>query len=189
MGSFFNDNEDYSVPSNSRFMKFEEGDNRFRILGSFSDKTAVRGNVYWKTVDGKRNPVRVRLGVPIQMNELEINPFTGELDLPKHFWALPVYNYQEKRIQLLEINQKSVIDGLKKTIENPKWGDPRDYDFIVTKTVEGKRTSYVVSYDPKEELDESIVDQLESLNINMEALFDGRSPFDTDDKGSSDEGF
>lgn len=92
---FYAEGEDYDIPSTSKYMKFEEGDNRFRILGSFKDGSAIRGTLYWKEENGKRMPVRLRPNVAVPMSELGTNKF-GEPDLPKHFWALPVYNYQEK---------------------------------------------------------------------------------------------
>ena len=176
MSDFFKKDEQYEVPSTSNYMKFEDGDNRFRILGSFHDDTAIRGTVYWTTTDGKRKPVRLPMGTAVPVDELELNKF-GEVDVPRHFWAVPVYNYQEKRVQILELTQKTIINYIKKQAENPKWGNPRDYDFIVTRSKEGERTVYTVTNDPKEPLDGAILKQYRDMNIVITRLFTGDDPF------------
>lgn len=181
---FYAEGESYDIPSDSGYMSFEEGDNRFRILGTFRDNSAIRGTSYWKTMDGVRRPIRLKPNVPVPMNELEMNKF-GELDRPRYFWALPVYNYQAKKIQILEINQKTVLEIIKKQIENPKWGDPRAYDFIVTRTEEKGKTKYSVTNDPKEPMDPGIVQLYQDMQINTAALYDGGNPFATSE-GDSD---
>ncbi|SRR6266496_367462 len=179
--SFYGENESVEIPSTSNYMKWEEGDNRFRILGSFSEKTAIQGLLYWKTIEDKRKPIRLPKkadgtfpSVPVA--ELEVNKY-GNLDMPKYFWALPVYNYQEKKVQILEISQKGILKGIQAYISNKKWGDPRDYDVIVNRGKEGEKTVYTVTVDPKEKLDDSIIDSYLAMNINIQALFTGDDPF------------
>lgn len=186
MSDFFNKDEDYKIPTTSKYMRFEEGDNRFRILGSFAEGTAIRGTEYWRTVDGVRKPVRLKPNVPVPVGELEINQF-GDPDVPKHFWALPVYNYNDKLVQILEITQKMILNFIKKQVENPKWGDPRDYDFVVTRSVEKGKTTYTVANDPKEKIDEGILQLYKDMDININALYDGDDPFTS--KKDSEEAF
>ncbi len=181
MSDFYGENESVEIPTTSNYMRWEENDNRFRILGAFSEKTAIQGLLYWKTIEGKRKPVRLPKNsdgtfpsVPVA--ELEVNKYSN-LDMPKYFWCVPVYNYQEKRIQLLEISQKGILKGIQAYISNKKWGDPRDYDIIVNRGKEGEKTVYTVTVDPKEKLDSSIIDTYLSMNINIQALFSGDDPF------------
>ena len=138
--------KDYTVPEpTSNYLKFVEGENPFRILGSFEDQTAIMGYEYWITLpDGKRSPVRKRMGETISQNELEINPKTDKPDMPRHFWALPVWNYASNSVQILEITQRTIMNYIKSLAQNPKWGDPREYDIVVTR-VEGDITSYLVN--------------------------------------------
>src|SRR5258708_4666498 len=112
MSDFYNKNDSYDIPSTSNYMKFEEGDNRFRILGSFAENSAIQGVEYWKTVDKKRQPIRLQKKEDgtfpaVPASELEMNKF-GEPDYPKYFWALPVWNYQDEKVQILEITQKTI---------------------------------------------------------------------------------
>lgn len=175
MNDFLSD--DYKVPSTSRYMKFSAGENRFRILGSFADQTAIMGMEYWKTTpEGGRKPVRVEMGINIPLTELEEKE-DGELDMPKHFWALPVYNYQEGMIQILEITQKTILNAIKDLSRNKKWGNPLEYDIVVTKTGEKFETKYTVMPDPKEPISEAIQEAKKATKINIVALFSGDDPF------------
>lgn len=190
MNDFFSKDEVHDIPSTSNYFKFEEGDNQFRILGAFSEKTAIQGIEYWKTTEGKRAPVRLPRNadgsIPtVPISELEENKF-GDLDMPKFFWAFPVWNYSEKKVQILEISQKTVLKSIRAYIENKKWGDPRDYDFIVNRGKEGEKTVYTVTVDPKEKIDSVIIDQYLSMDINIQALFEGQDPF-TSSKGEDDQ--
>lgn len=184
--SFYDEKENYEIPSTSGYMKFEDGDNTFRILGSFAEKTAIQGLIYWKTnAEGKRNPVRVPKNPDgtfptTPTSEFEVNKF-GQLDIPKYFWALPVWNYADKKIQILEISQKSILKGIQAYLGNKKWGDPRDYDIIVNKGKEGDKTVYTFTVDPKEPLDASIVDMYLNTKINIKALFKGEDPYLSED--------
>lgn len=170
--------EGYSIPVTSNYMKFAEGANRFRILD-----TPIMGMEYWKTLsDGKRTPIRKRMGEPIPATELEVNPKSGKIEQAMHFWAMPVYNYQDKKIQILEIKQKGILKTIKSYVDNPKWGDPRQYDITVTKEGQNLETEYMVDHDPKEEMDKSILKEYKDLNIKLEALFDGADPFEASAK-------
>lgn len=131
--------KDYEVPSTSRYMKLEEGDNMFRILGS-----AITGTEYWKTVAEARKPIRLKPGEVVPVGELEENPKTGEIEMPKHFWAFPVFNYGDKMVQILEITQKTIQKAIKGLIDNPKWGDPKGYDITVGRSLENGKTTYTV---------------------------------------------
>lgn len=185
MNDFLSD--DYKVPSTSRYMKFQAGENRFRILGSFSDHTAIMGMEYWKTTpEGGRKPVRVIMGTQVPITELEEKE-DGELDMPKHFWALPVYNYQEGIIQILEITQKTIMNAIKDLSRNKKWGNPLDYDITVTKTGEKFETKYTVMPDPKEPISDAVKEAKKNTKIDIQALFSGEDPWSTEEKVDVDE--
>ena len=191
MSKDFYGGEDTEIPSISNYMRWEDEDNTFRILGAFSDGTAIQGMEYWKTNE-KNKRVPIRYGKKedgtypsVAISELEENKF-GDLDIPKYFWAVPVWNYAEKRVQILEITQKSIIKGIKAYIANSKWGDPREYDIIVNKGKEGEKTVYTVTVNPKEKLDKSIIEQYTNSNINIKALFKGEDPFSAEGKDESE---
>lgn len=181
MGDFLP--SDYKAPAQSNYLKFADGDNTFRILSA-----AVVGMEFWKTevVDGKevRRPVRKHQGEQVDISELEVNKSTGDLDMPKHFWAFVVLNKGTGDIQVLEITQKGIQKAIRALVESPKWGDPKTYDITVTKTGKGMDTEYSVMPNPKEALEDGVMETYKGMNIKLEALFDGKDPFDQASKVS-----
>ena len=171
--SFLSD--DYKEPKSNRYMKPGKGETRFRILGSFEEGTAIMGNEIWVTVtengNSTRKPVRTPNGVPVEVDRLEYNEKTGQPDTVKFFWILPVWNYDENRIEIMEITQKSIRDGIKLLAQNKKWGDPIGYDILVTQVDEKGKISYVVSPEPKEPLTEAMHNALKSEKINLKAMY------------------
>lgn len=167
----------YKIPTTSKYFKFQEGLNTFRIL----DK-AIVGMEFWQTKeDGGKKPIRRRMDEKILDSELQwrVNPATGEKEKEKakHFWAMPIWNYNTQLIQILEINQKGILESIKAFQDNPKWGNPVNYDITITKTGNGKESKYITDHDPKEELNKGIAEEYKSMFINLEALFTGEDPF------------
>jgi len=174
-----NDNflpNDYEIPVDSMYMKFLVGTNTFRVLAK-----PIIGMEFWKTKEdgsGKRTPVRRKMGEKILVSELEINPQTGKLDSPKHFWMFPVWNYKAKKLQLLEITQKTILEPIKSYVENPKWGSPTEYDILVKKSGSGKEnTKYITDHDPKEPINSEILKEFKATYINLDAIWDNEDPF------------
>src|SRR3990172_8796232 len=163
----------YEEPKTSRYMRLQMGRNVFRVLSP-----AIVGREYWKTgEEGSRKPVRVHLDVKIPIDDLEENPQTGDLDMPKVFWAFPVWNYADGRVQILHLTQKTIRLAMKLYTENPKWGDQTTYDFVVERMIEGGKTSYQVTVEPKSPIPQEALDEFEHLYINLNALYDGSDPF------------
>ena len=164
--------KDYKEPDTSNYMKFSQGDNTFRILSN-----VIVGMEYWKTTKEGRKPIRKRPDEDIQISDLEIDEKTGELDMPKHFWAMVVWNYNSERVQILEITQATIRKPLIALERNEKWGDLGEFDITVTKEGDGLETSYQVTPNPKELINEKIVKRYESMKIDLEALYRGDDPF------------
>ena len=86
----------------SNYMRFEEGLNQFRILSP-----ALTGFEYWTN---ENKPVRSK-EYPAETPNAKINPRTGNVDV-KSFWAFVVWNYGAKKIQILELTQKTIKTGI-----------------------------------------------------------------------------
>ncbi len=157
--------KNYSIPETpSNYFKFQEGINRFRIMAS-----AVTGFEYF-TADNK--PVRSK-------EPFEETPNIKKDGKVKAFWAFPVFNYQNKSIQILELTQKTIMSVIKSLVDNPKWGLPFLYDIAVTKTGEGLETEYsTVAEPPIGEPDDMIKNEYFETPVNLEALFEGKDPFE-----------
>ncbi len=160
--------EGYEIPTaQTGYMKFVQGENRFRILDS-----AIVGNETWLEDDeGNRKPKRWRTTENVTADKL------GEGGL-KHFWAFPVWNYAAERIQVLEITQKGIMKAIKALVKDEDWGDPKKYDIVVTREGEGMDTTYQVNPKPHKAIEEGIPVFYKDLEVNLEALFDGDDPFE-----------
>src|SRR5689334_1732559 len=124
---------DYSVPeAQSGYMKLKKGPNRFRILDH-----AVTGYEYWNI---ENKPVRQHKPFDLIPEDIKLND-DGTPTQTRHFWAFPIWNYQERAVQILEITQSTIQRAMKIKIDN-RQGDAMGYDFIVTRTGEGFNTEY-----------------------------------------------
>jgi hypothetical protein len=158
--SFLPDN--YTLPESSNgYMKFKQGDNVFRILSS-----AVVGEEAWTK---ENQPVRWKPGAKMPDGDYK--------DMPKAFWAFVVWNYASKAIEILEVTQRGVMSFINQQINNPKWGDPKEYDFVVNKKGEGMSTKYTISTNPKEAIPADVLKKVTDKKINLECLFEGTDPF------------
>jgi len=166
--------DSYSVPTaTGNYMKLQVGDNHFRILSS-----PILGTEYWVTDEqNKRHPKRLRMGVPVPVDELENNPKTGKPEIAKHFWAMSVWNYATNRVEILELTQKGLQIAIRALSKNPKWGNCKNYDLHVTRTGEGIETEYLLTPDPATPLSEEQKTAIARTPVNLEALFDNGDPF------------
>lgn len=160
--------KDYKRPEGSagNYTKLIDGANKLRILSA-----PVFGHLYW-TTDNK--PVRSKTpfdGIPSDAR-LDEGKFK-----PKFFWALAVYNYAAKAVQVWEITQASIQGPLEDLAMNSDWGDPREYDITVTKTGEKLDTEYGVMPSPAKAVPEEAHKAYREAHINLEALFSGADPF------------
>ncbi len=165
--------ENYSIPEGqSNYYKFTEGENRFRVLSS-----AIVGWELW--VGGK--PIRRKEKTEFlseQLDKADINKFTNKKKIPQAFWAFTAYNYQTRKIEILEVIQVTIMRGMRDYLKDEDYGeDPKKYDFIVVRDESGEKTEYRVKAKPPKELDAGIVRLVKDTNINLQALFEGKDPF------------
>lgn len=154
----------YEAPvTEGNYFKLKKGDNTFRILSH-----AVVGWEYW-TKDKK--PVRSMEAweeVPEDAKRNENGSFQ------KHFWAFIVWNYEAKKVQIMEITQKTIQDAIEAYVENKKWGSPLGYDLVVKATGDGLEREYTTIAEPHSEAPKSNIEK-----INLQALFTGGDPFNS----------
>jgi len=156
---------DYKIPvTESAYTKLQDGENNIRVLGS-----AVVGWEYWNT-DNK--PVRSKVAFKEMPEDIRIGK-DGNPTKIKHFWAFVVWNYEQERVQILEITQKTIMSAIKALVDNSKWGDPKGYDISITKSGEGLETEYAVMPNPHSEAPE-----YDDIKINLQNLYTGENPFE-----------
>jgi hypothetical protein len=178
MSDFLPENTEIPVtPSN--YLKFEDGENTVRALSD-----VLIGYEYWTGTDKDRKPVRVKDfdDVPDEFKNNKDNRNNA-----KYFWAFVVYNFNTKTIQIVEIKQKGIMTSIEALNKSKSWGDPKEYNLVITKTRTGSEprdVEYSVMPEPKEDLDKLILDQYKNMKINLEALFSGDDLFDQEAKAS-----
>ena len=165
MNDFLQD--DYKVPSKADgYMKLQQGDNRLRIMGR-----PIIGYEYWlDTPEGGRKPVRIRMNEKVPMD-------IPEPEKVKHFWAMVVWDYEGKQFKILELTQKGIQKTITGLSRDKDWGTPLNYDLVINKTGEKMETEYQVVPKPAKGLDETILKAYKALEINLEALYEGKDPF------------
>src|SRR3990167_4285809 len=155
----------------SNYLKFNKPETTFRILDE-----PIMGTLGWFN----RKPIRKRIGEAINVSEVD-DP--SEI---KYFWAMPVFDYEDKEIKILEITQKSILKAIKSYANDEDYGNPTGYDIKVTGTGEGLERRYLVTPKPPKKLDPAIIQLYKDMEINLDALFDGDDPFKVSAKKEKD---
>lgn len=165
MSDEFFGGSDYKIPVTTDYLnKFEQGDTTFRILSGAA--------VGWVYFNKENKPIRSK-------EEFEGTPSDMKSDgTVKHFWACAIWNYKAERIQILEITQKTIMTPMKALIDNPKWGNPKNYDITITRKGTTKNdTEYAIMPNPQGEVSAEIKKAFAARPVNLEALFTGADPF------------
>lgn len=172
----------YDVPeSPSKYMKLELGDNKIRILTS-----PILGYEWWVNEQGRirlkdekpekgDKPVRIRMNGQMPADAAETF---------KHFWIMVVWNYRLEQVQILQINQATIQKPLRSYAKDEDWGSPvgiKGYDIVINKEGEKLETKYSVIAKPKKAIDEGIISMFENMDIDLEALYEGKDPFKSQD--------
>lgn len=162
--NFFQDTE-YKLPTTSNYMNFKApGEYTFRVLSS-----AIVG---WQYFNRDNKPVRSKKVFEEVPDDIKPD---GRIN---HFWAFVVWNYNDNKVQILELTQKTIMAPMKALIDNPKWGNPKNFDISVTRKGTGMNdTEYAVIPNPHSPLSDEIKSSYEAKRINLEALFENEDPF------------
>jgi hypothetical protein len=159
------------------YMKFEDGQNRIRIL-----EKPITGYVYWEDAEGNlvpKNEMAGKGGKPVRVKSWEglTNAQRGAM---KGFAAMVVWNYQAERIQILEVKQVGIMNALEALSLSKSWGDVTTFDIVITKTRTGINPTdveYSVMPEPKEPVSKEIKEAYKEAHIDLEALYRGEDPF------------
>lgn len=162
--------KDYQVPkgTDGLFMKFKQGANKFRILCS-----PVIGYEWWEEDTNGKHPVRVKSRE--KANTQMPDEFRKTL---KHFWGMLVWNYEEEKVQILQITQITIMQAIGGYNDDADWGSPLDYDLVIKKSGERLDTQYQIIAKPKKELDEKIKEMLAKNELKLEKLFEAAGKVD-----------
>lgn len=181
----FNPQADYDVPKGeSRYMKFEDGQNKFLVLAS-----AIIGWEYWNT---ENKPVRISEAPEVPVAELpNIRPDRDGQYRIKHFWAFPVIDCKDGKVKILEITQKGVQKAIRSYAENDEWGSPvLNYTITVTRSGANLDTEYQVQANPAKEIPAEWIaawEKVQKEGFDLNALYKGDDPFKSSIKDEFDD--
>lgn len=159
--------QNVSIPSSSgQFAKLQDGRNRFRVLSD-----AVIGWVGWKN----KKPFRHEGAVcKITAEQVDLNQ-NGQPNI-NYFWAFVVWNCLERKIQIWEVTQKTIMKVLKDFEDSPDWGDLKLYDIEINKSKVGDKTTYTTIAVPPKPLNEEVKELYSKTEIDLQKLFSGEYP-------------
>lgn len=141
--------------------KLPDGEHRFRMV-----QAAIGGWVDWKD----KKPYRYRNG---QQPRTSFDP----LKPMRAFWAVHVWEYSKERLAVMEITQQTIIKPLEDLALNDDWGDLCSFDFKLKKDSTGDKVKYSIMPIPHKKLAENIKELVESTPIRLEALYEGKDPW------------
>ena len=163
--------KDYEPPKGeSRYMKFQSGTNKFRILS--------RPIIGWEDWEEKK-PIRFKMD---EKPDKSIDPSRPI----KHFWAMVVWDFGTECIKILEITQITIQQAITALTRDPEWGSPFGYNIKVDRQGEDMNTKYTIIASPPSELTDEIKEALINVPINHEAFYKGEDPFGTDNSALPD---
>ena len=155
---------DYQAPaSNSNYMRFEDGKNKFRVLSS-----AIVGWVDWSK---ERTPIRTKT---------EPETLVDPAKPAKHFWAFVVWNYQTNTVNILEVTQVGIRNSIIALVTDNEWGDPKGYDITITREGKELDTKYTTMPSPHSEAPGEALATFMATKIDLEQLYVNGDPFKKD---------
>ncbi len=161
--------KDTKIPTSSgQFAKMKDGSNRFRVLSD-----VILGWEGWKDKKPFRHEGQV---CRIKPEQVDLNQ-NGQPNI-NYFWAMVVWNYSEKRVQVLSLTQKTVMSALYSLEQNEDWGDLKGYDIEITKSKNADKTSYTVLGIPPKPLSEEIAKEYAETKVDLRKLFEGEYPIE-----------
>jgi hypothetical protein len=160
--SFLPDNYEAPKGGGGNYYKFQQGDNRFRILS--------KPIIGWLDWDSNNKPVRT------PSNQPKPAPFNPAKAV-KHFWAFIVWNYESSSLMVMEVTQAGIQSQIQALARDADWGSPFDYDIVVSKSGQDKETKYMVNPKPHKPITQDMEAAMLSSRIDLEQLFTGGDPF------------
>lgn len=151
--------EDYQVPSSGGgYTELKDGENRFRILSA-----PLLLWIVWENGKCTRIAYKGKESKPPK-------PTTTVKDNVKHGWAVIVWNYSTKCIEIFEIDKQTIISALEKLSKDSDWGHPKHYDIKVTRKGSGMDTEYSLIPGARTEPSDEIVEAYVATPIDLSKL-------------------
>jgi hypothetical protein len=142
----------------------------------------------WGTCDGASKPFRFDYeptpeDVTAEMGDFEPREGRGgpgTIDV-KFAIAVPVYNYESGKVQVLQITQKSILKELDSISQMEDYAELLSWDFSISKKGSGLTTEYTVRPVPRKKGAQEHIDaawiEAKSEGFDISRLLTGANPF------------
>ena len=161
---------------------------RFALL---SDEPLEFYEVWAEGPDSKAKPFRFAQEPTPDDIAVEIGDFTRRtnregtgVEPVKFALALPVFNFDTNRVEVLQLTQRSLIRELDGISQMPDYEDILAIDFLLGKEGSGLNTEYKLTPVPRKKgADKAITEAWEetrSAGFDLSRLLDGADPFKAD---------
>ena len=157
--------EDFIEDRKSQYMSLKKGENKIRLLSR-----PIQG---WEQWNKEKKVFRYR-DQPTEIMDEQKPAYK--------FASFIVWNYNESKIQILNIKQAGILKAIGVLSSDPNWGAPFFYDLRITREGDGMTTKYNVIPIPPKELSNEIVQAFIEKPIYLDALYDNKDPFATSHK-------
>ncbi len=163
-------------------------DRRYLNISKLPDGKPVRIRFFGEGVTGflawseNRKPLRWEL-CPEVLPET-VKPDDNGDRTAKFFLAGVCWDYETEMFRVVEITQKGIIGEINKYCADEDYGDPSNYDIVITRTGSGLETRYEVLAKPPKPAGASIKSGFSELDWDLNNLYSGKHPWSTDDEES-----
>lgn len=166
------------------------GDKRYLNISKIPDGQQVRirffgegatGFVAWTT---DKKPLRWELH-PEVLPEI-VRPNDDGSRTAKFFLAGICWDYETKMFRVVEITQKGIIGDIQKYVADEDFGDPTEYDIVISRTGNGLDTKYDTLAKPPKPISADVKAKFAELEWDLSNLYAGRHPWaDSEDDSSN----
>jgi hypothetical protein len=168
--SFFPEGYTPSQGGGTDYTKLPEGTTRLRVVY----EQMLMGWSYWDTNNKCHR-------FPFDKKPTS-TPGIKDGEKLKELYALGVYNYDTKRLEVWEITQATIKQQLFDYWHNEEYGKFTGYGLSIKRTGSGLKTEYGVVAGVPKPLPAEIQALADAKPINLQALIDGGNPFDSQPK-------
>lgn len=163
-------------------------DKRYLNVGKLKDGEPTRLRFVGEGITGyeawteQKKPIRWE-SLPEVLPEI-VRPDDNGDRKAKFFICGIVWDYENEMFRVMQFTQKSLLDGVSKYASDEDYGDPTNYDVMITRTGSGIDTKYDYLAKPPAPFSERAPEaakQFKTLGWNLNLLFEGKHPWSTEE--------
>lgn len=140
--------EGYEIPKTpSRYTRLDDWTTKLRLLPSGLDRDTIIYYEYYDTRWEKPLPIR-------SFKPFDSTPWIKVWERVKEVWAMKVYNYNDKIVQVFSVPQKTIKEAIINLYEDEDYGSPLLYDLKIKRTGEKLDTKYSIIAWPLKDFEE-----------------------------------